>query len=368
MATSGKPRYIFIAPWPITPGTGVNEVILNLRETMKPAYDATIAVPSGRPAPPDQVPLKLPGLGYSWRSNLGFIALLPLTLFRLRSFVRGAIAVNPHFPDLEIFAFALLRRMRLGPKLILSVHGNDVTGALASAGVKRLLYRWLYASADVVIACSGALASKVRTLSPRARAAAVWNGVTHPGPVSEQRPLAAPYLVCVAGFVPKKAHQVLLSAYRQVLAARPDLHLVLIGNPGPENAPVAAALEAWGLEDKTEVLINLPHDQVWRWVKHAACFVLPSRDEPFGIAILEAALMRTPVVATRVGGIPEFLEDGVHGLLCEPDRPDELAAQILATLADPAAARDRAATFYERAASLTWERAFAGYRSKAALP
>ena len=313
------------------------------------------------------MPIKLSGWGYSLRGNLSFLVLLPLTLLRLRRFLRGAVAVNPHFPGMEILPLAILRRLRLCPKLILSAHGADVTEALGSSGCKRALYRWMYRSADVVIACSESLASKAREVSPHAKTTAVWNGVTHPGPVNEERPFQPPYLVCVAAFVKKKAHDVLLEAYRDVLASRPDLHLVLIGAGGPEQDAVMAKIEALGLTGRVEPLIDLPHEQVWRWVKHAECFVLPSRDEPFGIAILEAAMMRTPVVATRVGGIPEFLTDGVHGLLCEADRPDQLASQILAVLNDLPEARRRADLFYHRACQLTWARALKSISSKAEL-
>jgi glycosyltransferase involved in cell wall biosynthesis len=107
---------------------------------------------------------------------------------------------------------------------------------------------------------------------------------------------------------------------------------------------------------------------VWRWISHAECLILPSRDEPFGIVLLEAALANTPVVATRVGGVPEFLTDKVHGLLCEPDRPDEMAQAVLTTLADRATTGARTRSFHEQAKGFTWQRAFARYRVKAGLP
>jgi len=62
--------------------------------------------------------------------------------------------------------------------------------------------------------------------------------------------------------------------------------------------------------------------------KHADVFVLPSRYEGFGIVLLEALSFGLPIVATRAGAIPELIQDGVCGLLVEPDNPQALAAAI----------------------------------------
>ena len=64
--------------------------------------------------------------------------------------------------------------------------------------------------------------------------------------------------------------------------------------------------------------------------------VVPSNNEAFGIAILEAGAMRKPVVATRVGGIAEILGDDPAGLLVPADRPVALAEGLLSLLRDPA--------------------------------
>ena len=77
--------------------------------------------------------------------------------------------------------------------------------------------------------------------------------------------------------------------------------------------------------------------------------VLPSYEEPFGTVLAEAMAVGTPVVATRVGGLPEVVDDGVTGRLVEPGAPDRLAEAVLDVLAHRAemgdAARERAARF-----------------------
>jgi glycosyltransferase involved in cell wall biosynthesis len=115
-------------------------------------------------------------------------------------------------------------------------------------------------------------------------------------------------------------------------------------------------------------MVDVSHLKALSWIAYAECLILPSREEPFGIVLLEAVLARVPVVATRVGGVPEFVSDELHRLLCELDRPDEIAQAVLTTLSDRTSTQTRTRAFYAHAQRFTWERAFARYRSKAALP
>jgi glycosyltransferase involved in cell wall biosynthesis len=67
-------------------------------------------------------------------------------------------------------------------------------------------------------------------------------------------------------------------------------------------------------------------------MRHVDVLVAPSRQEPFGTVLAEAMAVGTPVVATRVGGLAEVVEDGVTGRLVDPGRPDQLAAAVLEVL------------------------------------
>jgi L-malate glycosyltransferase len=64
-------------------------------------------------------------------------------------------------------------------------------------------------------------------------------------------------------------------------------------------------------------------------------FLLPSIQESFGLAALEAMACGVPVVASRVGGLPEIIEDGVTGFVCAPDDVDGMAARGVTLLTDP---------------------------------
>ncbi len=82
----------------------------------------------------------------------------------------------------------------------------------------------------------------------------------------------------------------------------------------------------------------LTKSEVIQILSHATVFVCPSLYEPLGIVNLEAMACGTAVVASRVGGIPEVVEDGQTGLLVPPDDPAALAQAIGALVADPARA------------------------------
>ena len=82
----------------------------------------------------------------------------------------------------------------------------------------------------------------------------------------------------------------------------------------------------------------LPKPSVIQLLTHALAFVCPSVYEPLGIVNLEAMACGTAVVASRVGGIPEVVDDGVTGLLVPPDDPAALAEALNALVRDPARA------------------------------
>ncbi len=362
-STGHSPRYVILSPWPVQAGSGVNNVIVGLSTAMSGQYEPAIVVTGWqRPTDHNQIWLKLRPPFLEARKLAGFLAHLLPTMVRLFRLTRGAVAVNAHYCGPEIVSLVLLRKLRLAPKLVISVHGADVTDASKAHGFQRKLYVWIYKSADAVIACSSALASQVTEISPCARITPVWNGVSRPPDEWGARPLQSPYLVSVAAFVKKKGHDVLLHAFKQVLDVHPNLQLVLIGADGPERTFITQLVQDLGLRSNVQMLLDLKHDDVWTWVRHAECFAHAPREEPFGIAVLEAALASTPIVTTAVGGIPEYLTDRVHGLTCRPDDARQFAQAVFETLANPAEARRRAAAFHARASTFTWDAAWEQYK------
>ena len=153
----------------------------------------------------------------------------------------------------------------------------------------------------------------------------------------------------VVGFVgrpePRKGPLDLAHAAPRIRAARPGARVVFVGD------------DPYGADPGyTEAVRSAPDVEHYGWVdgaaglmRHLDVLVLPSYDEPFGTVLAEAMAVGTPVVATRVGGLAEVVDDGVTGLLVEPGRPEELAAAVVRVLerkeAMGAAARTHARQF-----------------------
>ena len=144
-------------------------------------------------------------------------------------------------------------------------------------------------------------------------------------------PAANRIVVNVANFTPKKRHIDLLEAAKRVTEEQPATSFVLVGQ-GPLFDETKAAAHRMGLQD--HVFFAGFRDDAREIIAAADLFVLSSQFEGMPVSVLEAMATRTPVLSTRVGGLPEMIEDGVDGVLVEPGAPDKLAASILSTLQD----------------------------------
>lgn len=111
-----------------------------------------------------------------------------------------------------------------------------------------------------------------------------------------------------------------------------DVRLVLLGE-GPERSRLDAEAAASGLGDRIRFVGWQP--DIDPWLESFDLFLHPSRGEPFGLAVLEAARAGVPVVAYADGAAPELLEDGVTGLLARPGDVQQLADHIVRLAEDP---------------------------------
>lgn len=144
-------------------------------------------------------------------------------------------------------------------------------------------------------------------------------------------PAAAPVIGTVANFTPKKDHAGLMAAVDQLRGDIPDIVVLLIGT-GPLEEQIQADVRARGLDGHVRFL-GL-RDDVTELLPALDLFVLGSRYEGLPISLLEAMAAGVPCVATRVGGVPEAVDDGRHGVLVPPGDPHVLAEAIRDLLFD----------------------------------
>jgi N-acetyl-alpha-D-glucosaminyl L-malate synthase BshA len=137
-------------------------------------------------------------------------------------------------------------------------------------------------------------------------------------------------LIHVSNFRPVKRLDAVLDIFRHV-RRQVRVKLLLVGD-GPERAPIAQQAAEAGLTEHVEILGE--QDDVSSLLSVADVFLLPSAQESFGLAALEAMACGLPVVASRVGGLPEVIEHGVTGFLHPPDALESMAESTVRLLTD----------------------------------
>jgi len=136
----------------------------------------------------------------------------------------------------------------------------------------------------------------------------------------------------VANLNSHKRHGDVLDAVSLIVKQRPRLKLVLFGD-GAERASIERSLREKGLTNSV-VLAGAQKDAA-KFLSGFDLTVLASSKESFPNALLESMVRGIPVVATRVGGIPELVREGIDGILVESGSPDQLATAMLELLDKP---------------------------------
>jgi glycosyltransferase involved in cell wall biosynthesis len=144
-------------------------------------------------------------------------------------------------------------------------------------------------------------------------------------------PESSPIVGVVARLEAEKGHRTLLDAWPAVQAVHPEAWLLIVGEGSERDALEA---QAAGLGIAERVVFAGRREDVPAVTAALDVAVLPSYREAQGLSVLEAMALSRPVVASRVGGIPEMIEDGVSGLMVPPNDPGALAGAINRLLSD----------------------------------
>jgi len=234
-----------------------------------------------------------------------------------------------------------------GVPLIVSVHGSDLYTNLERPSWAAEV-RAAIASAAAIVCVSPSLARDVVALAGAdpLRVTVIPDTYDDTRFVYGERSPAAgrsPRLVSVGRLVPVKGHDVLVRAFGSAVRAGLDANLEIIGD-GPERARLEAIVVEQGLVERVRFSGALADDALVQALGRADAFVLPSRREGFGVALVEALATGLPALATRSGG-PEDIVGPGDGLLVPPG--DETA------LAEGLAALGRSLDTYDRLAIAT---------------
>jgi glycosyltransferase involved in cell wall biosynthesis len=131
----------------------------------------------------------------------------------------------------------------------------------------------------------------------------------------------------LAGLYPYKGHTHLIEAMKKVSQRRSDI-VCYIGGLGPLRVDLQRHIDSLGLSDMVKLIGYVANDEIGDWFTASDAFVLPSLSEGTPAVMFEALACGKPVVASRVGGIPEIITSDGYGLLVEPGNSHDLAEKI----------------------------------------
>lgn len=167
-----------------------------------------------------------------------------------------------------------------------------------------------------------------------------------------------PFLLFVGRLASNKGLRTLMEAFSRLGRTHPELSLVLVGEDGGEAAALQEDIRRRGLGERVRWVGFVPEETLLASAyAEATALVLPSEYEAFGLVLLEALAQGTPVVASRVGGIPGIVQDGENGLLVPPSDPPALSEALERILSDPVRARAMGASGrVHTVPRFTWDR------------
>jgi glycosyltransferase involved in cell wall biosynthesis len=149
-----------------------------------------------------------------------------------------------------------------------------------------------------------------------------------------------PFVLFVGRLASNKGLLDLAEAFARLARTHPEARLLLVGEDGGMAARLDEKARALGISNQVRRVGYVRDDrELSALYREARCTVLPSEYEAFGLVLLESLSQGTPVVASRVGGIPEFIEDGKAGLLVPARDPEALASAFERLWSDPGLGR-----------------------------
>lgn len=259
-------------------------------------------------------------------------------------FAAAAILAKQIAPDLDL-------------KVVTTLHGTDIT-LVGSNDSFRPVTAFCIEQSDAVTAVSNALraetdrvfgvtrpieviANFVDSAHYQNARSAVQIGADSARLASDREPV----MVHISNYRPVKRVTDVVRVFARVAGIMP-VRLVLVGD-GPEMGHVTDLARELGVLERVRMIGVV--DDVAPYLRGADLLLLPSENEAFGLVALEALAASVPVIASRVGGLPEVVEHGVSGYLYSPGDVEGMARQAVTLLRDPALAERIGCAGAERA-------------------
>ena len=245
------------------------------------------------------------------------------------------LAKNAEILHGQTFASAvpgMVAKRTYGKPLVVTLHTSHFL-RLAKKPLWQPILRRIIWSADWLLAASEEIRDVALSLYPHPRAEAVTNGVDTDvfRPVAPTRPrVPGRYRLIVPRRLYEKNGVEYLVRAMPLIRREVDAEALLVGD-GPERPRLEALAAELGVADRIEFMGARPNTELPGLLASADTAVIPSLVEATSVAALEAMSCERPVAASRVGGLPQIVDETV-GTLFEPGNPPDLAAHVVAQL------------------------------------
>ena len=232
-------------------------------------------------------------------------------------------------------------------KFVLTLQEGDSLGHIKRRmSFLRPVFKMIFRKADVVQAISHFLADWGRSMGTR-EVVVIPNGVdvgkfqsvkssafdkssTTPLSLFKERGRGEVYLITTSRLVEKNGVGDIIEALKFL----PENVCLKILGTGPLEEVLKLKVKSLKLEHRVDFVGHVEYFDISKYLHKADIFIRPSISEGFGNSFIEAMAAGLPVIATQVGGIPDFLEHDVTGLFCEPRNPESIAREVKRLVSD----------------------------------
>jgi len=276
----------------------------------------------------------IPKIARSLYGLLFCLSLLPKIRRLYKKFKFDAIFATWAYPD--AFGSCLIAKALKKP-IVIKAHGTDIN-SYTRYFLRRKMIVWALSNSDKVIAVSSALKDQmVRIGVPSEKIEVIQNGVnTDLFKLMDQAecrgklklPFDKKIILYVGNIVKAKGVDVLIDAFVRLTG---DILLIVVGD-GPYEKTLRARAGELGIEENVIFAGRVAHDEIRYYMNACDIFCLPSRCEGCPNVLLEAQACGLPVVASRVGGIPELIKTTNVGSMVKSDDVNELSTALLDAL------------------------------------
>ncbi|MGH7769290.1 MAG: glycosyltransferase family 4 protein [Candidatus Binatia bacterium] len=266
----------------------------------------------------------------------------------LRRRVEIVVAQSPYEGFIAALAIRCAESLGYHARLVVEIHGDFENGLFLQREIRfpgfyRFLMgrvaRYSIKQADLLRAISNSTKEQIERWAPRKRVVQfpAWTDIEAFLQNGQGAKASVPRILYAGVIAPHKGIHHLVNAFAVVAEEFPSVELTIIGKE--ENKRYRAALneqvKKLGLKDRVRFMGAVSQSELARWMANSSVLVLPSLSEGLGRVIFEAMAAGTPVIGSRVGGIPELVEDGVSGFSVSPGDENALAESLRWIFSNP---------------------------------